>query len=125
MAAAVAVQGHSIGSLRLAGRPKSPDTQLLLHVVIHGKTDDLSVVAVQNCRQVQPAVQKLDLRDIRQPLPVGGVCGKVPLDQVLRFLRSQVRFCQTVGVTRSAMEQASALHGTPYACFGLPQYRAV
>ena len=118
MAAAVAVQGHSIGSLRLAGRPKSPDTQLLLHVVIHGKTDDLSVVAVQNCRQVQPAVQKLDLRDIRQPLPVGGVCGKVPLDQVLRF-------CQTVGVTRSAMEQASALHGTPYACFGLPQYRAV
>ena len=87
MAAAVAVQGHSIGPLRLAGRPESPNAQLLLHVVIRGKTDDLSVVAVQNCRQVQLAVQTLDLRNIRQPLPVGGVCGKIPVDQVLRLLR--------------------------------------
>ena len=69
------------------GRPESPDTQLLLHVVIHGKTDDLSVVAVQNCRQVQLAVLTLDLRNIRQPLPVGSACGKIPVDQVLRLLR--------------------------------------
>ena len=89
------------------------------------KTDDFSVIAVQNCRQLQLAVQTLDLRNIRQPLPVGGACGKVPVDQVLRFLRSQAHFCQTAGVTRRAMEQASALHGPPYACFGLPQYRAV
>ena len=89
------------------------------------KTDDFSVIAVQNCRQLQLAVQTLDLRDIRQPLSFGSVCGKILVDQVLRFLRSQVCFCQTAEVTRSAMEQASALHGPPYACLGLSRYCSV
>ena len=88
LAAAVTVQDHPISPLCLTGEPESPDTQLLLHVVIHGKTDDLPVITVQNCCQVQLAVLTLDLRDIRQPLPVGSVCGKIPVDQVLCLLRS-------------------------------------
>ena len=108
-------KGYRVCYMFVSLRPESLNTQLLLHVVIHGKTDDLPVITVQNCCQIQLAVLTLDLRDIRQPLPVGSVCGKIPVNQVLRLLRSQVRFCQTVGMTRRTMEQTSTLHGPPYA----------
>jgi len=120
LTAAVAVQDHSIRPLRLTGEAERPNTQLLLYIVIHGKIDDLPVITVQNCCQIQLAVLILDVRDIRQTLPVGSVCGKIPVDQVLCLLRSQVCFCQTAGVTRRTMGKTSTFHGSPYAATVFP-----
>lgn len=68
LAAAVTVQNHARGSLSLAGRAKSVDTEFLPHVVIHGKTYDLTVITVQNGCDVKLSVCARDLRDICQPL---------------------------------------------------------
>ncbi|MCI6398405.1 MAG: hypothetical protein MR825_05110, partial [Lawsonibacter sp.] len=53
---------YGLPFLSLAGRAKSVDTEFLPHVVIHGKTYDLTVITVQNGCDVKLSVCARDLR---------------------------------------------------------------
>jgi len=60
------------------------DHELLAHVIGDRPPDDPPAVAVHHRRQVQPALPRPDVGDIRAPQPVDRGRVKVPLDEIGR-----------------------------------------
>ena len=69
------------------------NTEFLFHVVVHFKSYDLAVVAVEDRRNIKLSVSALNLGDIRQKLCERLVCSEITLYQIFFFLSFGIRFC--------------------------------
>ena len=114
LAAAVTVKDSSVESaILLTQLFYGVYAEFFLHVVTHFKSDDLTVEAVEDRRNIELPVSALNLCDISKQLLQWFVCTEVSLDQILSVLSFSISLCDTV---RSAMpvDKSSFAHSAVY-----------
>ena len=88
-------------------------TEFLFHIITHFKSNDFTVEAVEDRRNIELSVCTLDLGDISQQLFQRGVCTEISFYQILSVLSFSISLCDTV---RSAMpvDKPCFAHSTVY-----------
>jgi len=85
--ASVAVMDQSVGGIRpprLQRMLQCLFDQFASHVIGRGPADDAATEAVEHRRQIEPALTRLDVGDVRQPLLIRRRGGEIALDHVGR-----------------------------------------
>ena len=83
LAAPVGVEDGAADGETAGGCLERVDAQLLAHIVCHAQGKDFTVEAVHDRRDIEPAVNALDLRDVRQQLSKRPVRVEVLAEQIL------------------------------------------
>ena len=99
-------RGRYGGQFRLACRTSHAAVsrclcRVLFHIVTHFKSDDFTVEAVEDGRNIELSVSTLDLGDISKQLLQWFVCTEISLDQILSVLSFGISLGDTVRFTMS------------------------
>ena len=97
LAATVAVKDRSVESTVLITQLfYGVCAEFFLHVVTHFKSNDLTVEAVEDGRNIEFSVSTLDLGNIGKQFLQRLVCAEISFYQILSILSFSISFCDTV-----------------------------
>lgn len=69
-------------SLSLNGHGQRRQRQLGAHMVTHRPADDFTGVKIKNSGQIQPALCRMNIRDVRQPFLLGSQSAKIAIKDI-------------------------------------------
>ena len=70
--------------------------ELFLHIITHFKSNDLTVEAIKDRRNIELSISTLNLSNISKQLLQGGSSSEISFDEILSVLGFSISFCDTV-----------------------------